>query len=111
MFSSNARMFRAFFFIKSPFTVFRKNRHSSLLTFDITSIISLTTMKKYYVNNRRQSNGDHEVHSESCPYLLAIESKTYLGEFSSCFPAVAKAKQTYPSADGCKTCSPACHTR
>jgi hypothetical protein len=67
-------------------------------------------MKKYYVNNNSQSNGDHEVHSETCIYLSLIQSKKYLGEFYSCAPAVAEAKKTYVKADGCAYCSPACHT-
>jgi hypothetical protein len=63
----------------------------------------------YYVNNRAQSNGDHEVHQENCIYLPS--DRKYLGDFSSCKPAVDEAKKTYPTADGCKTCSPGCHTR
>ena len=31
-------------------------------------------MAKYYVNNKAQSNGDHEVHKAGCPYLLLIRS-------------------------------------
>jgi hypothetical protein len=68
-------------------------------------------MKKYYVNNNPQPNGDHEVHQENCIYLPYIQSKKYLGEFYSCAPAVAEAKRTYPTADGCAYCSPDCHTR
>jgi len=68
-------------------------------------------MKKYYVNKHQQSNGDHEVHTESCVYLPAVGNRDYLGEFSTCKPAVDKAKNIYSAADGCKTCSPDCHTR
>jgi hypothetical protein len=64
--------------------------------------------KSYYVNNNAQSNGDHEVHEEGCRYMP--ENKKYLGEFSNCQDAVKEAKLTYPKSDGCKTCSPACHT-
>lgn len=68
-------------------------------------------MVSYYVNDHAQQNsGDHEVHREGCVWLPSIESKTYLGEFTSCEPAVRKAKTIYASADGCATCSPACHT-
>lgn len=66
---------------------------------------------KYYVNNHAQPNGDHEVHNETCPYLPSVLSKNYLGDFSSCKDAVEEAKRTYPTADGCATCSPSCHTR
>ncbi|MES2112229.1 MAG: hypothetical protein V4577_25965 [Bacteroidota bacterium] len=66
---------------------------------------------KYYVNNHAQSNGDHEVHNENCPYLPSIVSKNYLGDFSGCQGAVDEAKKTYATADGCATCSPGCNTR
>lgn len=49
-------------------------------------------MKKYYVNDNAQFNGDHEVHQESCPYLPLSQNRTYLGEFSNCKPAVVVAK-------------------
>jgi hypothetical protein len=65
----------------------------------------------YYVNKHPQTNGDHEVHTETCPYLPAAHHRSYLGNFTSCQPAVAEAKKTYRAADGCKTCSPDCHTR
>lgn len=67
-------------------------------------------MKKYYVNERAQSNGDHEVHIESCRYFPSYENRMYLGEFSSCIDAVKEAKKTYTKANGCATCCPACHT-
>lgn len=68
-------------------------------------------MKSYYVNKHPQSNGDHEVHDAGCTYLPLEENRKYLGLFSDCKGAVKKAKETYATADGCKTCSPACHTR
>lgn len=68
-------------------------------------------MKKYYVNDNAQFNGDHEVHQESCPYLPSSQNRTYLGEFSNCKPAVAEAKRHYRQVNGCKTCSNECHTQ
>jgi len=67
-------------------------------------------MKKYYVNQTKQSNGDHEVHTEDCTYLPASTNRKYLGEFSSCKPAVTEAKKTYSQSNGCKTCCNECHT-
>lgn len=67
-------------------------------------------MKKYYVNNNKQSNGDYEVHSENCTYLPNIVSKKYLGEFSTCKSAVTEAKKTYTKSNGCYYCSNECHT-
>ena len=66
-------------------------------------------MSKYYVNDHAQDSGDHEVHKEGCYYLSLIISKTYLGEFLSCFGAIVEAKKTYPTADGCAYCSPLCN--
>ena len=67
-------------------------------------------MANYYVNDTSQPNGDHEVHEDGCYWLTLVASRTYLGDFLSCFPAVAKAKLTYSTANGCKHCSLACHT-
>jgi len=66
-------------------------------------------MASYYVNNNPQPNGDHEVHVRSCNYFPA--DAMYLGEYDSCAPAVAKARQTYSRADGCYWCCNPCHTR
>ena len=65
-------------------------------------------MADYYVNNKAQQNGDHEVHIATCTYLPS--DRKYLGNFSECAPAVRKAKETYRQANGCYWCSPACHT-
>lgn len=67
-------------------------------------------MAKYYVNDNAQDNGDHEVHTTGCVWLAKIVSKTYLGDFQSCGPAVREAKRHYAKSNGCATCSPACHT-
>lgn len=66
-------------------------------------------MADYYVNQLAQSNGDHEVHVVGCLYMPS--HKTYLGNFSSCQPAVSAAKGLYPTANGCIHCSNACHTQ
>lgn len=68
-------------------------------------------MKKYYVNKNAQSNGDHEVHHEACKYLPLLQNRIYLGEFSNCDLAVTKAKAQYNQVNGCKECSPSCHTQ
>lgn len=64
--------------------------------------------KKYYVNKNAQANGDHEVHDENCTYLPY--NRKYLGEYDTCKDAVAEAKKEYKTANGCKYCSPLCHT-
>lgn len=68
-------------------------------------------MASYYRNKNAQTNGDHEVHREACSWMPAVSNQQYIGEFASCAPAVAKARETDRSADGCIHCSPACHTR
>lgn len=68
-------------------------------------------MTKYYVNKNAQDNGDHEVHESGCGWLPSRENRRYLGEFTTCAPAVRKAKKYYPKADGCFYCSKACHRR
>lgn len=65
-------------------------------------------MASYYVNNKAQTNGDHEVHETSCRYLPS--DKKYLGDYTSCSSAVTEAKKTYSQSNGCATCSTACHT-
>lgn len=66
-------------------------------------------MASYYVNNNAQPNGDHEVHVAGCNYFPT--NAMYLGEYGSCVPAVAKARQTHSRADGCYWCCNPCHTR
>ena len=66
-------------------------------------------MANYYVNKNTQSTGEHEVHKEGCSYMPG--NRLYLGDFSSCVPAVQPAKKTYPNSDSCKWCCPGCHTK
>jgi hypothetical protein len=67
-------------------------------------------MPSYYVNKNAQPNGDHEVHESSCTVLPDEKNRQYLGYFSDCVDAVKEAKKIYPKSDGCKYCSPKCHT-
>lgn len=66
-------------------------------------------MAKYRVNKNTQSpHHDHEVHKEGCVWW-PTQNYEDLGEHTSCVSAVAAAKAHYSDANGCKTCSPACH--
>lgn len=65
----------------------------------------------YYVNKNAQSNGDHEVHTSECSYLPETQNRTYLGDFSACSPAVAKAGDYYTQVNGCFYCAKSCHTQ
>jgi hypothetical protein len=62
----------------------------------------------YYVNDTAQSNGDHEVHVSTCTYFPS--NRTYLGEFSSCSPAVSEARKKWSQVNGCYWCCRPCHT-
>ncbi|WP_114752158.1 hypothetical protein [Pleomorphovibrio marinus] len=66
--------------------------------------------EKYYVNTKAQSNGDHEVHSESCEYLPEDDNRGFLGRFSRCQDALQKAKEAFKNADGCYYCCGPCHS-
>jgi len=68
-------------------------------------------MSKYYVNNNAQNSGDHEVHVEGCSFLEMAKNTTFLGNFPSCKGAVAEAKKTYSTSDGCAYCCKECHKR
>lgn len=67
-------------------------------------------MPIYYVNKNAQTNGDHEVHKEGCSVMPEPQNQLYLGDFIGCHSAVQEAKKYYPQSNGCKICSPACHT-
>ena len=67
-------------------------------------------MEHYYVNKNADHQGNHEVHIPSCGHFPNAENRVYVGYFSNCTDAVNKAKETYPTADGCKHCIPTCHT-
>ena len=67
-------------------------------------------MARYYVNKKAQDNGDHEVHKSDCSWMPSEENRLDLGNFSNCRDAVLKAKEYYLQSNGCKHCSPECHT-
>lgn len=68
-------------------------------------------MASYYVNKNAQDNGDHEVHTTGCSYFPKPENRIYLGDFSSCGPAVKKAEKHYNQVNGCYYCANPCHTQ
>ena len=66
-------------------------------------------MKRYYINNTSQPNGDHEVHAENCIYLKMANDVSLLGYFMNGREAVLFAKQYCPNADGCFFCCNEAH--
>ncbi|HJV52016.1 MULTISPECIES: hypothetical protein [Oxalobacteraceae] len=67
-------------------------------------------MASYYVNRHAEANGDHEVHKHDCPRLALADDKQFLGDFVSCYGAMAEALRLYPTANGCIDCAPHCHS-
>jgi hypothetical protein len=66
--------------------------------------------KKYYVSDKAQDNGDHEVHDEKCKWLPNPQNSKYLGEHESCYAGVLAAKSHYYQVNGCVHCCKPCHT-
>ena len=66
-------------------------------------------MAHYYVNQKPQWNGDHEVHKAGCHVLPPIQSRTYLGEHEDCHSALQSAEHFYGQVNGCSECSRECH--
>ncbi len=60
-------------------------------------------MPKYYVNSNAQSNGDHEVHVETCSHLPSVLNRVDLGFHQNCSTAVQAAKKFYTKSNGCYT--------
>ncbi len=67
-------------------------------------------MDMYYVNKQAQSNGDHEVHKQTCAYLPSSSNQIALGYYSNCMDAVRAAKAYFSQSNGCYWCSRECHT-
>ena len=66
---------------------------------------------RYYVNKNAQSDGYHEVHTQSCNQGPDEANRVFLGDYSSCAPAVREAKTYFSKSDGCYYCCGSCHTR
>lgn len=66
-------------------------------------------MTYYYVDDRAQANGDHEVHSSGCRHLPALAHRVFLGNFGHCAEALREAGKVYPQANGCARCLRDCH--
>lgn len=74
--------------------------------------------ENFYLNMNAQSNGDHEVHRQSCKYYLPYRignNFKLIGLFSNEIDAVNRAKRLNPGIahkiDGCAICCPRAHRR
>lgn len=71
-------------------------------------------MINYYLNLNVQSNGDHEIHKETCYYYYMYNNGfnfELLGAFYNEIDAAKYAKQKHPNfkIDGCVYCCPNIH--
>jgi hypothetical protein len=60
---------------------------------------------KYYVGIRPQTNAQHAVHREECPFLPEEENRICLGSFNSAGEAVMESRHHYSKTKGCLFCS------
>ena len=60
----------------------------------------------YYVSEEAEEDGHHEVHRDTC-YRLPVLRK-YVGVHPSCSEAIARARQHYAAAIGCRLCAYEC---
>lgn len=68
-------------------------------------------MKRYYVNIKAGSTGEHEVHTDKCVYFKTMTNCKYLGLFSSCDEAILEAEKEFEKVDGCYYCCYSCHKK
>ena len=66
---------------------------------------------EFYVNKNPQSNGEHEIHKQGCSHMPLPENRVYLGKFFNSEAAIAKAREIYPSINGCYYCTPEKNTK
>lgn len=66
-------------------------------------------MAQYYVSKFPQANGTYEVHVAGCSHIPAEENRIFLGDYLTCYPAVAVAQEIYKHSTGCFYCADACH--
>jgi hypothetical protein len=59
-------------------------------------------MTHYFVDNRAQPDGAHEVHAVGCKRMAS--DKQYLGDFFSCQQAVVVARKEYWQIGSCVGC-------
>jgi hypothetical protein len=59
-------------------------------------------MTHYFVDNREQPDGAHEVHAVGCKRMAS--DKQYLGDFLSCEQAVLEARKAFWQTASCMRC-------
>ena len=59
---------------------------------------------KYYVAIRPQTDENHAVHKEGCPFLPDYEKRVYLGKFNSFKDAVREGHRYFARTNRCLFC-------
>lgn len=72
-------------------------------------------MPVYYLNlTPKNEEGiiHYEVHEDNCTWLSGVKDREKLGNFRDCHGAIKEAQRRYSDwrIDGCKHCSPECHS-
>ncbi|POZ88468.1 hypothetical protein AA80_05955 [Petrotoga sibirica DSM 13575] len=72
-------------------------------------------MPVYYLNlTPKYEEGiiHYEVHEDNCTWLSGVKDREKLGNFRDCHGAIKEAQRRYSDwrIDGCKHCSPECHS-
>lgn len=60
---------------------------------------------KYYVAVGPQTNGNHAVHKEGCPFISENEKRIYLGKFGSGRDAIEESTIHFKKTECCLFCS------
>ncbi len=68
-------------------------------------------MAQYFVNDKAQPTGEHEVHKEGCSYMPGDRNRQPVGSHDNCQAALIAAQAFYSAVDGCFYCCRACHTQ
>jgi len=67
-------------------------------------------MYYYFVDKTARENGDHEVHRGGCRECPDDRNRIYIGFFSNCEEALAKASKFFSQVNGCSLCTKEYHS-
>jgi hypothetical protein len=68
-------------------------------------IRSKNLITRYYVAIRPQTNEQHNVHKEDCPFLPCDNKRIYLGTFGSGEDAVKEGRKYFIRSNSCRFCT------
>jgi hypothetical protein len=67
-------------------------------------ILNHKMISKYYLTIRPQTNENHSVHKEDCPFLPDDEKRIYLGMFNCCQDAIREGQKHFNRTNSCRFC-------